>query len=703
MATQSYEQLISGANKIKQNELPESNTATLVGEQLLQMVNKQQEESRERVKGITEYNVSVQHPTSGIDGSNKYILEGAIAQVPPELRNIGLKVSFVNSEGKVETWEFQGGTFTNMGRWLQSGGNHISKVANYININEVFGNPPDGYYTLATAIKKIISPYNKLGLRIVYRTGAGTWEIAQYIGSSASISDPYMYSIQNWRIDASGVFFLDFDTAGASPYDRRKRTRVKLPHANRKRGVSVMYYDTIHETFIHETYTGTSSADTQFQSDGLWSRGFPFCENAYREKDAIIYNMLGNEDGGFSTDYIHAYISRSTGVNKGVVIENPNYTMSNYIELEDGYVYEISALSSTGNNNIATIGIFDADYFCLLPIGLDSGYNRKTFYITKTGNEKYFAISGSGAVKRYKLSRFYQPDKSDHWRGKRLLAIGDSMTAVIPVANSWQYKVSELLNMNIRTHAKGGIGILAMVDGDGSGTPPEGSYDPDTGADGKLYALSAEDVADVDVIALMGFYNERYGAWGESSDMYPTQNTFCGRLNYAVKRVYDELANANNMTCKVVIISAHKYGKYSYNDKSAYDDGEELFEATKKVANYNSLPLIDLMHNGGINRFNWNTYQASDTPYNAVYLPSNGSNDGTNKPFESIGAAPSASENTGRVITVAGESGSYKSDGSQWLKQGNTAPWNADQLHLNKDGYHKIAGIIAGKLNDIMC
>lgn len=48
METRSYEQLISGANKIKYNELPESNTAALVGEQLLQMVNKQQEENRQR-------------------------------------------------------------------------------------------------------------------------------------------------------------------------------------------------------------------------------------------------------------------------------------------------------------------------------------------------------------------------------------------------------------------------------------------------------------------------------------------------------------------------------------------------------------------------------------------------------------------------------------------------------------------------------
>lgn len=67
---------------------------------------------------ITEYNVSVHHPTSGTDGTNRYTLETAIVQVPPELRNIGLKVSFVNSDGTVEMWEFQGETFTEVGRWL---------------------------------------------------------------------------------------------------------------------------------------------------------------------------------------------------------------------------------------------------------------------------------------------------------------------------------------------------------------------------------------------------------------------------------------------------------------------------------------------------------------------------------------------------------------------------------------------------------
>lgn len=47
------------------------------------------------------------------------IVIGHQSLVPPELRNIGLKVPFINSAGKVETWEFQGGTFTSAGRWKQ--------------------------------------------------------------------------------------------------------------------------------------------------------------------------------------------------------------------------------------------------------------------------------------------------------------------------------------------------------------------------------------------------------------------------------------------------------------------------------------------------------------------------------------------------------------------------------------------------------
>jgi len=68
-------------------------------------------------KLFNEINVSVVYPTSGIGRTNKYSLEGAITQVPQELRNIGLKVSFLNNSGLVETWEFAGGAFENIENW----------------------------------------------------------------------------------------------------------------------------------------------------------------------------------------------------------------------------------------------------------------------------------------------------------------------------------------------------------------------------------------------------------------------------------------------------------------------------------------------------------------------------------------------------------------------------------------------------------
>lgn len=285
------------------------------------------------------------------------------------------------------------------------------------------------------------------------------------------------------------------------------------------------------------------------------------------------------------------------------------------------------------------------------------------------------------------------------WKGKRLLVIGDSITAAL----KWQERVGSLLNMNVRTHAKGGIGILMMVDGDGSGTPPEG-YDPDNFGVQTLYRLNTTDVTDVDIIILMGFYNERMTIKEKeiATDIYPTNNTFAGRLNYAIKRVYEELSNANNMQCKVVICSAHKYGKYSYSDLSSYDDGDKLYNATKLIADYNGLPCIDLMHNGNINKYNWNTFQSHNTPYSSDYIPKDGVNNGTNKPFANLEEAPDASANNGKYITIEGKANiCYKSNGTIWEEFKKAAPWNADQLHLNAKGYYRLGDYIAGFINNL--
>lgn len=79
-------------------------------------------------KLIEEVNVSKIYPTGGIDGTNKYTLETAIAKIPSSLRTVGLKCSFLDEEGKVETWTYQGGTFTSADSWMEIDGKKIRSL-----------------------------------------------------------------------------------------------------------------------------------------------------------------------------------------------------------------------------------------------------------------------------------------------------------------------------------------------------------------------------------------------------------------------------------------------------------------------------------------------------------------------------------------------------------------------------------------------
>lgn len=326
--------------------------------------------------------------------------------------------------------------------------------------------------------------------------------------------------------------------------------------------------------------------------------------------------------------------------------------------------------------------------------------------IIKLTKEDFKSIDYSPSIANYlnaiKISEI-ESRPNNKWSGKRLLAIGDSITTEWDWEKHWASKCAAILDMNVRVHAKGGIGLIQMVDGDGSGDAPEG-FDPDTFGVSNLYRLNEQDVSDVDIIVLMGMYNERgisKSAFGEITDTYPTQNTYIGRLQYAISRIYEELEKAGNKDCKVVICSAHKYGKYPYTDLSAYDDGEAIRLGAEMVAKYHSLYFIDLMNFGNINKFNWDYFSNSSTPYNSNYIPSDGVNDGTNKPFTSLSDAPSASSNNGKYITISGKEGCYVSDGTSWNYDYRSAPWNGDQLHLNQDGYQRIAEFIAGHLINI--
>ena len=80
---------------------------------------------------VSEYNVSVNHPTEGIDGTNKYTLETAIEKIPASLRKVGIKCSFINESGVPETWEYHG-----YGSYNKVGYSKFLDIENLLSINK---------------------------------------------------------------------------------------------------------------------------------------------------------------------------------------------------------------------------------------------------------------------------------------------------------------------------------------------------------------------------------------------------------------------------------------------------------------------------------------------------------------------------------------------------------------------------------------
>lgn len=83
-------------------------------------------------KLIGEINVSNLFPTGGTNGTNKYTLESAIAKIPTDLRIVGIKCSFLDEDGVVEEWEYQGGTFLSANSWKQGGTSILVELQNNI-------------------------------------------------------------------------------------------------------------------------------------------------------------------------------------------------------------------------------------------------------------------------------------------------------------------------------------------------------------------------------------------------------------------------------------------------------------------------------------------------------------------------------------------------------------------------------------------
>ncbi|WP_289075056.1 hypothetical protein [uncultured Bacteroides sp.] len=212
MATKTFEELKQMAIQIRDEKANKQNTATRIGTQMLEHLNKLEQEyynkenideqfkgvdtqftnlETDRIKKTTELNISVLYPTNGVGGTNRYDLTGAIAMVPTQYRTIvGLKITFINNAtGKTETWKFDGGTFTTTTNWVQgdgSGGNLILEWNTDV----------------ATTRKQVLSQGRKKLLQISYVNADGDVINEQYLGSI--FSDTEWVKDSNWAVIPNG-------------------------------------------------------------------------------------------------------------------------------------------------------------------------------------------------------------------------------------------------------------------------------------------------------------------------------------------------------------------------------------------------------------------------------------------------------------------------------------------------------------------
>ena len=285
------------------------------------------------------------------------------------------------------------------------------------------------------------------------------------------------------------------------------------------------------------------------------------------------------------------------------------------------------------------------------------------------------------------------------WKNKKVLFIGDSLTA----RRVYPETVKEILGIQPFYHCKGGASLTDMVDGE-SGV--DGKYDNYTDAQGVLRPLSANDVADMDAIVFFGGYNSRHLSIGKVGDKYEHRGdgeTVAAVMQYCIDRIYEELRNADNLTCRLLIVTVDYSGRYAWWDADGRGEVcgagsgktlEAMANIQVEIARYNAIPVCDLFHTSGINPHTWCVYAASADPVDPLYSPYRLDENGEPISLE-------------RIKYVKGESYYQWRDGKVVLEEylGYTParynaqyPYNADQLHKSAAGYRRIGEAIAGAL-----
>lgn len=271
-----------------------------------------------------------------------------------------------------------------------------------------------------------------------------------------------------------------------------------------------------------------------------------------------------------------------------------------------------------------------------------------------------------------------------YWQNKNILFIGDSQTA----RHVYPEVVKEILGANVYYHCKGGAGFKQMVEG----SPAD--------CVGYMPPLSAEIVKGMDLIVIYGGYNHRNVPLGTAGECYDPETkagaTVAGMMQYLINSVYDRLEEADNLGCRLMIVTVDCAGKYPWVNVDGYTEYyagsglslENMAKVQAEVAEYNSIPVCDLFKTLGSNRRTWSYFGASKDAVNpnfARYL--------LNEKGEQISDTP--------IVYEQGKEYYQIRNGKVVLEKYVDMPrfpYHGDQLHKSPEGYRRIGEVIAGAI-----
>lgn len=337
MATKTFEELKQLAIQIRDEKTNKQNTATRVGTAMLEHINKLEQDYYDKTtinNRTSEYNVSLNHPTSGISGGNKYDLSTAIGQVPAELRTAGLKVSFLNSAGKPESWKYQGGSWA---------------VPNFIKEADG-GNKILTWVTdTATTRKQVSVNERKAGMQISYKPDGEDWVNEQYIGTS--LTDTEWVKNENWD---------------KIPNSISEKSKINISHSLRL--VQSLSYETNNKdvkVLYSNTLQGNSRIELEMQQsqnyrlfvlfDGINTSSYPinitfYLSNGYPSKTITIdseSNILNYYDFNLKFDSEPNTYFEVKGITGEYTI-----IITNQFETQDGKIKEIEENISKNGSRI---------------------------------------------------------------------------------------------------------------------------------------------------------------------------------------------------------------------------------------------------------------------------------------------------------------------------------------------------------------